>query len=56
MFHKGSLMPDKSSLLEHYEKEARVARFADADDVKKKKKALESVITQWIKMQDKHSE
>ena len=53
MFHKGAMIPDKSGLLEGDGKEARVARFADVNDIKKKRNALESVIRQWIKMQDK---
>lgn len=56
MFHKGALIPDKSGLLEGDGKEVRVARFADAGDIQKRKKALETVIRQWIKMQDKHAE
>jgi len=53
MFHKGALINDKSGLLEGDGKEGRVARFIDADDIKKKKKALEGVVKEWIKMQDR---
>ena len=53
MFHKGALINDKLGLLEGDGKEARVARFQDLKDIQTKKKALESVIKEWIKMQDK---
>jgi uncharacterized protein YdeI (YjbR/CyaY-like superfamily) len=52
MFHKGALINDQSGLLEGHGKEGRVARFTDIKDIRKKKKALESVIRAWIKMQD----
>jgi uncharacterized protein YdeI (YjbR/CyaY-like superfamily) len=52
MFHKGALIKDKYGLLEGDGKEARVARFADLKEITKKKKALEAVIKEWIKMQD----
>ena len=53
MFHKGATINDKNGLLEGDGKEARVARFNDMADIKKKKKALEAVIKEWIKMQDR---
>jgi uncharacterized protein YdeI (YjbR/CyaY-like superfamily) len=56
MFHKGAMIPDKSGLLEGDGKEARVARFTDTDDIKRKRKALESVIKEWIKMRDREVE
>ena len=52
MFHKGALINDKSGLLEGDAKEGRVARFNDLADIWKKRKSLESVIKEWIKMQD----
>ncbi|HYF68634.1 MAG TPA: DUF1801 domain-containing protein [Ohtaekwangia sp.] len=55
MFHKGALIKDKSGLLEGDGKEGRVARFTDATDIRKKKSALEAVVKEWIKMQDKNS-
>jgi uncharacterized protein YdeI (YjbR/CyaY-like superfamily) len=55
MFHKGATIVDKSGLLEGDGKESRVARFTDPADIRKKKKALESVVKEWIKMQDKNS-
>jgi uncharacterized protein YdeI (YjbR/CyaY-like superfamily) len=56
MFHKGALMEDTSGLLEGDGKEARVARFEDAADIDRKKKALQRVIKAWIKLQDKAKE
>jgi uncharacterized protein YdeI (YjbR/CyaY-like superfamily) len=52
MFHKGALINDQSGLLEGDGKEGRVARFNNMADIKKKKKALEWVIKEWIRMQD----
>lgn len=53
MFHKGAFINDRSGLLEGDGKEGRVARFTDAADIRKKKKALESIVKEWIRMQDK---
>lgn len=52
MFHKGALINDKTGLLEGDGKEARTAKFADVDEVNKRKSDLESVINKWIQMQD----
>src|SRR5215510_6957355 len=52
MFHYGASIGDKSGLLEGNGKVARVARFADMKDIEKKKKKLEGVIRQWMKMRD----
>ena len=52
MFHKGATISDSSGLLEGDGKEARVARFADTADIKKKRKKLEGIIKEWIKMKD----
>jgi hypothetical protein len=49
-------MKDTSGLLEGDGKEARVARFEDAADIDRKKKALQRVIKAWIKLQDKAKE
>lgn len=51
MFHKGALIEDKSRLLEGDSKEVRVARFENLKDIDSKKKALQSVIKAWIKLQ-----
>ena len=53
MFHKGVLIDDKNGLLEGDGNEVRVARFMDAEDIKRKKNALEAVVREWIKLQDK---
>jgi hypothetical protein len=53
MFHKGAFINNRSGLLEGDGKEGRVARFTDAANIRKKKKALESIVKEWIRMQDK---
>lgn len=53
MFHYGATIPDKFGLLEGEGNTARVAKFADMKDIEKKKKALQSVIKEWMKMKDK---
>ena len=53
MFHKGAFINDESGLLEGDGKEGRMARFSDLDDIESKKSALESVVAEWIRMQDK---
>jgi uncharacterized protein YdeI (YjbR/CyaY-like superfamily) len=53
MFHKGVLIKDNIGLLEGNGTEVRVARFMDVADIKKKEKALESVVKEWIVQQDK---
>lgn len=52
MFHKGAMINDPNGLLEGDGKESRVARFNDMEDIARKKEALQSVIREWIKMQD----
>ena len=52
MFHKGATINDPFALLEGDGKEARVARFENMEDIEQKKKALEAVIKEWIKMQN----
>lgn len=54
MFHQGASIKDKSKLLEGDGKVSRVARFEDAKAIEKKKKALESVIKEWVSMKDAH--
>lgn len=53
MFHKGALLPNSSGLLEGEGKEARTARFSNMADIAFKKEALESVVREWINLQDK---
>jgi hypothetical protein len=52
LVHKGALIKDNSGLLEGDGKEARIARFTDAADIRKKKKALETVIKGWMRLRD----
>lgn len=52
MFHKGAQIKDVHHLLEGDGKEGRVARFANLEEIKKKEKALEAIIREWIKMRD----
>ena len=54
MFHTGASIPDKYKLLEGEGNVSRVAKFMDMKDVEKKKKALQSVILEWIKIKDKN--
>lgn len=52
MFHKGALINDPNGLLEGDGKEGRAAKFTDMSDIEAKKPALESVVKEWIRMQD----
>lgn len=53
MFHKGALISDKTGLLQGDGKEARTAKFERMADIEKRKKDLQTVVKEWIKMQDK---
>jgi len=53
MFHTGASIPDKYGILEGDGNVGRVVKFADMKDIEKKKKALQSVIKEWIKLKDK---
>ena len=53
MFHKGALIKDILNLLEGDGAEVRVARFMNAEEIRKKEKALQSVVKEWIILQDK---
>ena len=52
MFHKGALLPNASGLLQGDGKEGRTARFTSLEDIEDKKEALQSVIREWIALQD----
>ena len=56
MFHKGALIGDNTGFLEGDGKEVRVARFMDAEDIKKKKMGLESAIKTWINIRNEDVE
>jgi len=51
-FHKGALIKDANGLLEGDQKEARVARFNNMEDVLYKKEALEEIVRNWISLMD----
>lgn len=51
-FHKGALINDTTGLLEGDQKEARVARFANMQEVEAKKADLQAVILRWIEVME----
>jgi uncharacterized protein YdeI (YjbR/CyaY-like superfamily) len=53
MFHNGAALEEDSGLLEGEGQQVRYARFQDMAEVRKKRKALEAVIKQWIRMKSK---
>jgi uncharacterized protein YdeI (YjbR/CyaY-like superfamily) len=53
MFHTGAQIPDRYKILEGDGNVSRVVKFADMNDIERKKKALKSVIKEWIKLKDK---
>jgi len=52
MFHKGASIPGDHPILEGDGETARNAKFADADDIVRKKAALEAVVRAWCELQD----
>lgn len=52
LFHTGASLPDPHGLLEGSGDTSRVAKFLDADDLAKKKPALEELIHAWIELRD----
>jgi len=52
MFHKGAFMENEQGLLTGDGKEGRVARFSSLEDIELKKEALESVVREWIEIQE----
>ena len=52
MFHYGASMPNKGGLLQGEGKQGRTARFDNLEDIEKKKEALQSLVKEWISMQD----
>jgi len=54
-FHKGALLNDKTGLLVGDQKEARVARFYNVEDVEQKKDKLISVVKSWISLMDQNN-
>ena len=53
MFHYGASLPNKSKLLEGDGKIARSVKFLDMEDIERKKKALESIVKEWVALRDK---
>lgn len=52
MFHYGAQIPDKNGLLEGTGDVSRVAKFMDMKDIEQKKKALQGLIKEWMKLKD----
>ena len=50
VFHDGAMIHDSDGLLEGDYKDRRMAFFKDMADVKAKKKALEKVVNEWVKL------
>jgi hypothetical protein len=48
MFHTGAALPDPHGLLEGEGDVSRVARFIDADDLERKKPALQDLVRAWV--------
>ncbi|MGR0318970.1 DUF1801 domain-containing protein [Agromyces sp. ZXT2-3] len=52
MFHRGAELPDPDGLLEGEGDTSRVAKFADADDLERKRAALQSLVRAWVAARD----
>lgn len=52
VFHNGAMIHDSDGLLEGDYKDRRMAYFKDMADVKAKKKALERVVNEWVKLHE----
>ena len=48
MFHTGASLPDPEGLLEGEGDTSRVAKFADAADLERKREALQGLVRAWI--------
>jgi len=48
MFHTGASLPDPHGLLEGEGDVSRVAKFIDADDLERKKPALQELVRAWV--------
>ena len=51
MFHKGVLLDNHGGLLTGSGKETRTAKFQNMENINERKKDLEGLIKQWIKLQ-----
>jgi len=52
MFHKGASINDQTGLLVGDGKEGRAAKFQSMEDIENRKEDLESVVLEWVRMQD----
>ena len=52
MFHRGAELPDPAGLLEGEGDVSRVAKFVDADDLERKREALQEIVRAWIATRD----
>ena len=52
MFHRGAELDDLDGLLEGEGDVSRVARFLDAEDLERKRAALQRLIRRWIQLRD----
>ena len=52
MFHRGAELPDPTGLLEGEGDVSRVAKFADADDLERKRGALQAIVRAWVAERD----
>jgi hypothetical protein len=52
MFHTGASLPDPHRLLEGDGDVSRVAKFVDADDLERKKPALQELVRAWVAARD----
>lgn len=50
MFHTGATIADKHGVLQGDGKEARFINLHDAADIKSRKKAIEAVVKEWVRM------
>jgi uncharacterized protein YdeI (YjbR/CyaY-like superfamily) len=50
MFHSGATLNDDTGLLEGDGQQVRFARFQNMAEVEQKRKALETVVRNWVKM------
>ncbi len=52
MFHKGATIADDSGILQGDAKEGRTAKFGSMQEIEDRKKDLEAVVLEWVRMQD----
>lgn len=52
MFHTGASLPDPHGILEGEGDVSRVAKFADLEDLDRKRAALHEIVRAWIAAKD----